>query len=114
MMMMMLIMYSDVCILMHVCRCVLALDEVWDPQNLGALLRTCHFLACDSVVVCAKNSAPLSAAVSKASAGAMELMEISSTNNMMRFLDESRNNGWQVRCYIRYGRLITYDTVGSI
>jgi hypothetical protein len=25
-------------------KCVLALDEVWDPQNFGALLRTCHFL----------------------------------------------------------------------
>eukprot|EP01041_Mallomonas_annulata_P002969 gene2969-5828_t len=77
-------------------KCILALDEVWDPQNLGALLRTCHFLACDGVVVCAKNSAPLSPSVSKASAGAMELMEISSTTNMMRFLDESNKNGWQV------------------
>lgn len=77
-------------------KCVLALDEVWDPQNLGALLRTCHFLACDGVVVCAKNSAPLSSSVSKASAGAMELMDISSTSNMMKFLDESRKNGWQI------------------
>jgi ABC-type bacteriocin/lantibiotic exporter with double-glycine peptidase domain len=25
-------------------RCVLALDEVWDPQNFGALLRTAFFL----------------------------------------------------------------------
>lgn len=77
-------------------QCVLALDEVWDPQNFGALLRTAHFLACDRVVVCAKNSAPLSPTVSKASSGAMELMDIGSTSNMMRFLDRSRANGWQV------------------
>jgi 21S rRNA (GM2251-2'-O)-methyltransferase len=46
-------------------QCVLALDEVWDPQNFGALLRTSHFLGVDRVVVCAKNSAPLSPTVSK-------------------------------------------------
>lgn len=75
---------------------MLALDEVWDPQNFGALLRTCYFLGCDKVVVCAKNSAPLSPSVSKASSGSMELLEIYSTDNMMKFLDKSRENGWQV------------------
>lgn len=77
-------------------KCVLALDEVWDPQNFGALLRTCHFLGVDAVVVCAKNSAPLGPTVSKASSGAMEVMEVHSTDNMMRFLDRSVENGWQV------------------
>lgn len=76
--------------------CVLALDEVWDPQNFGALLRTSYFLKCDKVVVCAKNSAPLSPVVSKASAGALEVMEVYSTDNLMKFLDKSRENGWQV------------------
>jgi len=77
-------------------QCVLALDEVWDPQNFGALLRTSHFLGVDKVVVCAKNSAPLSPTVSKASSGALEIIEVSSTDNMMRFLDKSQENGWQV------------------
>jgi len=77
-------------------KCVLALDEVWDPQNFGALLRTCHFLGVDNVVVCSKNSAPLSPTVSKASAGALEVMEVLSTDNMLRFLDKSQENGWQV------------------
>lgn len=75
---------------------VLALDEVNDPQNFGALLRTSFFLGADKVIVCAKNSAPLSAVVSKASAGAMEVMKIYSTDNMMRFLDTSKENGWKV------------------
>ena len=72
------------------------MDEVWDPQNFGALLRTAFFLKCDKVVVCSKNSAPLSAAVSRASAGAMEVMKVYSTDNMMKFLDKSKDNGWQV------------------
>ena len=41
-------------------KCTLALDEVVDPMNLGALLRSAHFLGCDKVVVCTKNSSPLS------------------------------------------------------
>ena len=54
----------------------LVLDEVKDPQNFGALLRSALFLGCGGVVACAKNSAALSPAVSKASAGAMELMTV--------------------------------------
>jgi 21S rRNA (GM2251-2'-O)-methyltransferase len=79
---------------------VLALDEVWDPQNFGALLRSSYFLGIDKVVVCAKNSAPLSPTVSKASAGAMEAMDVFSTRNMMKFLDKAKNNGWAVWTYI--------------
>lgn len=74
----------------------LALDEVTDPQNFGALLRSAHFFGASGVVTCAKNSASLTAAVSKASAGAVEVMRIHSTANMMRFLKRSRENGWRI------------------
>lgn len=77
-------------------RCVLVLDEVWDPQNFGALLRTSHYLGCDKIITCAKNSAPLSPTVSKASSGAMEVIDVYSTVNLMKFLDNSKENGWQV------------------
>ena len=77
-------------------RVVLALDEVEDPQNFGALLRSSFFLGCHAVVTCAKNSAPLTPAVSKASAGALELMSVYSTENMMNWLDQCKENGWQV------------------
>ncbi|CAI7774219.1 unnamed protein product [Closterium sp. NIES-53] len=73
-----------------------ALDEVTDPQNLGAILRSAHFLGAAGVVVCAKNSAPLSAVVSKASAGALEIMQVHECTNMMRFLARSAANGWLV------------------
>jgi 21S rRNA (GM2251-2'-O)-methyltransferase len=85
---------------------VLALDEVWDPQNFGALLRTGYFLGCHKIVVCAKNSAPLSPAVSKASAGAMELMQVYSTDNMMKFLDRSKECGWQVQHIFSFATLV--------
>lgn len=74
----------------------LALDEVTDPQNFGALLRSAHFFGASGVVTCAKNSASLTATVSKSSAGAVEVMRVHSTANMMRFLKRSKENGWRV------------------
>eukprot|EP00793_Prasinoderma_coloniale_P003768 PRCOL_00003145-RA len=74
----------------------LALDEVVDPQNLGAMLRTALFLGCGGVVTCARNSAPLSAAVSKASAGAAETMELHACRSMPRFLGRCNDAGWTV------------------
>lgn len=73
-----------------------ALDEVTDPQNLGAIIRSAYFFGASGVILCAKNSAPLSGVVSKASAGSLELMEIRSCKNMMQFLSNSIENGWRV------------------
>ncbi|OVA08533.1 tRNA/rRNA methyltransferase [Macleaya cordata] len=73
-----------------------ALDEVTDPQNLGAIIRSSYFFGAEGVVLCAKNSAPLSGVVSKASAGSLELMELRSCKNMMQFLSSSADNGWRV------------------
>ncbi|KAG6718553.1 hypothetical protein I3842_04G156800 [Carya illinoinensis] len=73
-----------------------ALDEVTDPQNLGAIIRSAYFFGASGVVLCAKNSAPLSGIVSKASAGALELMELRYCKNMMQFLVTSAENGWRV------------------
>ena len=74
----------------------LALDEVVDPQNLGAIIRSAHFLGVTGVVVCAKNSAPLSPVVSKASSGAMEIVEVRSVGVMPRFLQRCAEEGWDV------------------
>ncbi|KAI3775550.1 hypothetical protein L1987_50129 [Smallanthus sonchifolius] len=74
----------------------LALDEVMDPQNLGAIIRSAYFFGASGVVLCAKNSAPLSGVVSKASAGSLELTELRSCRNMMQFLVSSAENGWRV------------------
>ncbi len=96
----------------------LALDEVVDPQNLGALLRSAYFLGggpglihvdddTDSggtsrrrggvgIIVCAKNSSPLSPTVSAASAGALEDMTIYSTSNLPKLLYAAEESGWRV------------------
>ncbi|KAF9391736.1 hypothetical protein BGX21_011188 [Mortierella sp. AD011] len=73
----------------------IALDEVVDPQNLGAIMRTALFMGVDGVIVCHKNSAPLSAVVAKASAGALEARPT---------YGESQKNGWNVvGAHVTYG-----------
>lgn len=75
---------------------VLALDEVSDPQNLGALLRSAMFLGARAFAVCARNSAPLSPAVSRASAGVAEVTPVLGIESMPRFLRRAREEGWRV------------------
>ena len=55
-------------------RVILALDEVVDPQNMGALLRTALFVGVTAVVASKRNCAPLTPAVSSSSAGALEVL----------------------------------------
>lgn len=74
----------------------LALDEVSDPQNLGALLRSAFFLGVDGVLVSAKNTCSLTPTVSKSSAGAMELSTVYAARNLPRTLEAAREDGWQV------------------
>ncbi|KAG9068163.1 hypothetical protein KI688_011758 [Linnemannia hyalina] len=82
----------------------IALDEVVDPQNLGAILRTSLFMGVDGVVVCHKNSAPLSAVVAKASAGALEERPTYGVSSLVNFIKKSQENGWHVvGAHVTYG-----------
>ena len=74
----------------------LVLDEVVDPQNLGALLRSAYFFGKVAVLVCAKNSAPPSPTVSASSAGALEDMTVYATNNLPRTLASADQDGFRI------------------
>ncbi|EMP37710.1 Dehydrogenase/reductase SDR family member 11 [Chelonia mydas] len=74
----------------------LVLEQIQDPMNLGAVLRSAHFLGVDRVVTSQKDSCPLTPTVSKASAGAMEVLEVYSTDNLQRFLKAKTEEGWEV------------------
>lgn len=75
---------------------VLVLDQVLDPGNLGALLRTASFLGVSAVAISKKNSASLTPVALKASAGASETLTLFSIDSPAGFLIESRKAGWQV------------------
>ena len=68
----------------------LLLDEVQDVANVGSILRAAEFFGVQGLVLCRKNSAPLSPVASKASSGAMESLSLHSTSSTIRFLQRTR------------------------
>ena len=76
---------------------VVALDELQDPQNLGAICRTAEVAGTTGVVICERRAAAVSPAVVKASAGAVEHLRIARVRNLSDFLADAKTAGcW---CY---------------
>ncbi len=76
---------------------IVALDEVTDPQNLGAVARTAEAVGATGLVIPERRSAEVTAAVCKASAGAVEHLPIAQVRNLADFLGDAKTAGaW---CY---------------
>jgi 23S rRNA (guanosine2251-2'-O)-methyltransferase len=67
---------------------LVCLDQVTDPHNLGAVARTAEAAGASGVVVPAHNSARVTPAVVRASAGAIEHLPVAVVKNMARYLSE--------------------------
>lgn len=72
---------------------VIVLDGVEDPHNLGAVIRTAEACGASGIVVPERHSAPLSATVVKASAGASAYVPIVRVKNIVNALDEMKERG---------------------
>lgn len=66
--------------------CILVLDEIVDPRNLGALLRTAESAKVGGVILTKRRSAQLSASVEKAAAGATAYLPICRVGNLQHAL----------------------------
>jgi 23S rRNA (guanosine2251-2'-O)-methyltransferase len=76
---------------------IVVLDELQDPQNLGAICRTAECVGADGVVIAERRSADVTPAVCKASAGAVEHLAIARVRNIADFLAQAKEAGaW---CY---------------
>jgi 23S rRNA (guanosine2251-2'-O)-methyltransferase len=72
---------------------LVALDEVTDPQNLGAVCRTAEVAGATGVVIPERRSAEVTPAVCKASAGAVEHLRVARVRNLADFLAEAKAAG---------------------
>jgi 23S rRNA (guanosine2251-2'-O)-methyltransferase len=72
---------------------IVALDEVQDPQNLGAICRTAECVGATGVVICERRAAEVTPAVCRASAGAVEHLRIARARNLSEFLLAARRAG---------------------
>ncbi|PKN57233.1 MAG: 23S rRNA (guanosine(2251)-2'-O)-methyltransferase RlmB [Deltaproteobacteria bacterium HGW-Deltaproteobacteria-14] len=76
---------------------VIALDQVTDPHNLGAILRSAAAFGARAVVVPKDNSAPLNDAAVRASAGAVAYVPVIRVTNLARALRQLRDQGlWTI------------------
>jgi 23S rRNA (guanosine2251-2'-O)-methyltransferase len=76
---------------------IVALDELQDPQNLGAIARSAECAGATGLVICERRAAAVTPAVAKASAGAVEHLRIARVRNLADFLGEAKERGcW---CY---------------
>ena len=72
---------------------LLLLDELEDPHNLGALLRTADAAGVHGVLIPKRRSCPLSATVAKTSAGAVEYVPVARIGNIVQTLRELKEKG---------------------
>lgn len=72
------------------------LDELEDPHNLGALLRTADATGVDGILIPRRRSVPLNATVAKTSAGAIEYVPVARIGNVTQTLKELKGKGFWV------------------
>ncbi len=76
---------------------LVVLDQVQDPQNLGSICRTAECVGAAGVIIPERRAAEVTAAVCKASAGAVEHLPVARVRNLADFLADARRAGcW---CY---------------
>ena len=75
---------------------IIILDQVTDPQNVGAIIRSAHAFKMDGLALSQRNSPLETAAMSKASSGAIEKLEIIELSNMSREIKKLQQSNFTV------------------
>ncbi|EKN62701.1 rRNA methylase, putative, group 3 [Schinkia azotoformans MEV2011] len=71
----------------------LILDEIEDPHNLGSILRTADAAGIHGVIIPKRRAVGLTAAVAKASTGAIEHVPVARVTNLARTMEELKEKG---------------------
>lgn len=87
---------------------IIVLDEIEDPHNLGAIIRTAECAGAHGIIIPKRRSAGLSFTVGKASAGAYEYVPVARVTNISSAIDELKERG----CWV-YGADMDGETYCS-
>src|SRR5690625_1156881 len=71
---------------------IMILDEIEDPHNLGAILRTADATGVHGVIIPKRRAVGLTSTVAKTSAGAMEYVPVVQVTNIARTIEELKKN----------------------
>lgn len=72
---------------------IIICDEIEDPHNLGAIIRTAEAAGVDGVIIPKRRSASLNQTVYKTSAGAASYVPVARVSNLAAAIDELKENG---------------------
>lgn len=75
---------------------LVALDQIQDPRNLGAVCRSAEFAGAAGVVIPERRAAAITPATCKASAGAVEHIEVAHVRNLADWLEEAKQAGFWI------------------
>ena len=86
---------------------VVILDEIEDPYNFGAIIRSAECLGVHGIIIKNRNQAMVTSVVVSASAGATEFMRIARVTNLSKTIDELKNIGMWFACADMEGDIVS-------
>lgn len=94
---------------------LLLLDNIEDPHNLGAIIRTANLAGAHGVIIPKRRAAGLTSTVAKASAGALNYTPVAKVTNLKKTMEELKEKGIWFVCADMDGRLMyQLDLTGPI
>ncbi len=75
---------------------LLVLDQISDPHNFGAILRTCDMFNVDGVIILDKRQVDINATVAKTSAGAFNYVPVAQVNNLTNAVEYLKKQGFWI------------------
>lgn len=93
--------YSDVNSIINISKkkehpLILILDEIEDPHNFGAIIRSCDAFGVDGIIIKSRNQVPINMTVSKVSTGAIDYVRVAQVSNLSNVINKIKENGYWV------------------
>lgn len=85
---------------------VLILENIQDPHNLGAIIRSAHNAGVHGIIIPKRRAVGLSGTVAKSSAGAIEYMKVAKVTNIAQTIKELQQKGLWVACADMDGKMM--------
>ena len=94
---------------------ILLLDNIEDPHNLGAIIRTANLAGAHGVIIPKNRAVGLTATVARTSAGALNYTPVAKVTNLARTIEELKKQGmWFVCADMGSTQMYDLDLKGSI